>query len=41
MLKGRNTKFGDYIMEVKVINNKLEDFERVFKVREWIMIKFL
>ena len=33
MLKGRNTKFGDYIMEVKVINNKLEDFERVFKVR--------
>ena len=33
MLKGRNTKFGDYIMEVKVINNKLEDFERLFKVR--------
>lgn len=33
MLKGRNTKLGDYIMEVKVINNKLEDFERVFKVR--------
>lgn len=33
MLKGRNTKLGDYIMKVKVINNKLEDFERVFKVR--------
>ncbi len=33
MLKATNNKHGDYIMKIKVKNSKLQDFNKLFKVR--------
>lgn len=33
MLKVSNNKLGDYVMQVKIINDKLEEYGQIFKVR--------